>query len=87
MVFKSSDATLQGRQGGKNTGPQRVRRGPAVALHSLLSWEQPGHAGSQCDMKQQAPCSPCCGFWNHTICLIERLFQKLNVFNIKELNQ
>ena len=88
MVLKSSDAMLQGRQGGKNHG---ARSGCGNAQLWLRIHYYPGNnpagAGLQCDMKQQALCSPCWGFWNHTICLIERLFQKLNVFNIKELNQ
>lgn len=47
----------------------------------------PAGADLQRGMKKQALCSPCWGFRNHTICLIERLFEKLNFFNIKELNQ
>lgn len=87
-VLKSSDAMLQGRQGGKNHGARSGCGNAQLWLRiRYCPGNNPAGAGLQGDMKQQAPCSPCWDFWNHTICLIERLFQKLNVFNIKELNQ
>ena len=63
MVLKSSDAMLQGRQGGKNHG---ARSGCGNAQLWLRIHYCPGNnpagAGLQCDMKQQALGSPCWGF-------------------------